>query len=35
MTPTNVVDLDQWIIAADESNAGNETVDEIDQISQN
>lgn len=29
MTPTNVVDLDQWIIAADESNSADETAHEI------
>jgi hypothetical protein len=28
MTPTNVVDLDQWIIAVDESNAGREMVND-------
>jgi hypothetical protein len=30
MTPTNVIDLDQWIIAAHESNSEKETVNEID-----
>jgi hypothetical protein len=30
MSPTNIIDVNQWIIAADESNAGNETANEID-----